>query len=161
MFRFKRPPVDNATALLRSNLYDERSFYYCFLTDMQRAKHSIIIESPFITRKRLTRLMPAIRNAVQRGVAITINTRHPECHEAGMEEQAAAGVAMLQAAGITVLYTGNHHRKIAIIDSEILWEGSLNILSQSDSCEVMRRIFSAELADEMIRFTGLERWYTE
>jgi hypothetical protein len=39
---------------------------------------------------------------------------------------------MLQKLGVQVLYTSGHHRKLAIIDREILYEGSLNIPSQND-----------------------------
>jgi hypothetical protein len=78
-----------------------------------------------------------------------------------MRQQATDGIAALQVMGIKILYTDNHHRKLAIIDRKILYEGSLNILSQADSCEVMRRIESADLAEQMLRFTDLERWYTK
>lgn len=50
-------------------------------------------------------------------------------------------------------------RKIAVIDGRILWEGSLNILSQGNSREVMRRIESEELTKQMVRFLGLHRFY--
>jgi phosphatidylserine/phosphatidylglycerophosphate/cardiolipin synthase-like enzyme len=92
---------------------------------------------------------------------ITINTRDPQLHEGVMQQYASSGITLLQDIGVEVLYTGNHHRKLAIVDEKILYEGSLNILSQSNSCEVMRRIESANLAAQMIRFLGLKRWYTK
>ena len=67
-------------------------------------------------------------------------------------------IAVLQDMGISVLFTGSHHRKLAVIDSRILYEGSLNILSQNDSCEVMRRIESEQLAQQMMSFIGLSRF---
>lgn len=153
MFRFNKDRVD----LLRSRLYDEQSFYPAFIADARRATCSIIIESPFISYRRLRWLYPALRESVKRGVRVTINTRDPECHKGIMQQQAAEGVAILQDIGIYLLYTGNHHRKLAIIDRKILYEGSLNILSQTDSCEIMRRIESEELAEEMVRFVKLDR----
>jgi len=78
-----------------------------------------------------------------------------------MRTPAEVGIATLQDLGVLVLFTGGHHRKLAIIDRQITWEGSLNILSQTDSCEVMRRIESAELTKQMISFIGLEKWYTK
>jgi hypothetical protein len=65
---------------------------------------------------------------------------------------------MMQDIGITVLYTVRHHRKLAIIDSEILWEGSLNILSQNDSCKIIRRIESEALVRQMARFVEADKW---
>ena len=67
-------------------------------------------------------------------------------------------VGIMQDLGIEVLMTGGHHRKLAIIDDAILWEGSLNILSQNDSCELMRRIKSDVAVKELLRFTGMKRW---
>lgn len=156
MFSFKRPIVSS-----RSRLYDEQSFYKAFIRDVSFAKSSIIIESPFITYKRFDVLYPTLAAARRRGVRVIINTRDPDSHDPAMQAQAAEGITALQSLGITVLYTGRLHRKMAIVDHGILWEGSLNILSQTDSCEVMRRTESADLVREMIRFTKLGKWYTE
>ena len=77
-----------------------------------------------------------------------------------MRQQAAEGISALHDIGATVLYTGNLHRKLAMVDARILWEGSLNVLSQNDSCEMMRRSVSAELVAQIVAFTGLSKWYT-
>lgn len=53
--------------------------------------------------------------------------------------------------------TGAHHRKLAIIDDDILWEGGLNVLSQNDSCEIMRRIKSNEVFKQMMQFIGIKK----
>jgi phosphatidylserine/phosphatidylglycerophosphate/cardiolipin synthase-like enzyme len=158
MFKFKRFTSKDDVGLLLSRLYDEQCFYPAFLSDIRRAADNIIIESPFISQRRLNSLYPALRQAKRRGIHIVINTRDPRYHEDFMQQQAIDGIAALQALGIEVLYTGNHHRKLAIIDKRIIYEGSLNILSQTDSCEVMRRIESGELAEEMVRFTGLSKF---
>lgn len=44
-----------------------------------------------------------------------------------------------------VLYTGAHRRKLAVIDRDILYEESLNMLSQKQGGEIMRRITSLRL----------------
>lgn len=64
----------------------------------------------------------------------------------------------MQNVGIEVLITVGHHRRLAIIDKGILWEGSLNILSQNDSCELMRRINSDKAVKEILQFTGIKKW---
>lgn len=58
----------------------------------------------------------------------------------------------------TFICSGNHHRKLAILDREILWEGSLNILSQAYSREVMRRTHGKKFAGEMFEFLKLGRF---
>jgi len=54
-----------------------------------------------------------------------------------------------------VLLRGCHHRKLAIIDRKIIWEGSLNILSYANSREIMRRIENKNAANQMFKFLKL------
>ena len=64
-----------------------------------------------------------------------------------------AGICFFESVGSQVLLVnGRHHRKLAMIDRKILWEGSLNILSQTYSREFMRRIESKELTNELFQY---------
>lgn len=146
-------PVD----LLRSKLYDQDTFYPTFLKDLANCHSEVILECPFITSRRLKTLLPTLEKLKARKVRVAINTRDPRTHDEGYwQEDAHEAIARMQHMGIQVLYTGNHHRKIAILDRQILYEGSLNILSQNNSSEVMRRIESTQLAWQMVRFTGID-----
>ena len=101
--------------------------------------------------------MPTLQKLKSKHVKITINTRDPETHDdENMRNDTRFALSKLQHIGINVLFTGGHHRKLAIIDRTILYEGSLNILSQNNSCEVMRRIESTQLAWQMIRFIKID-----
>lgn len=94
-----------------------------------------------------------------RKVRIAINTRDPQTHDDEyMRADAHDGVSRLQHLGVQVVYTGNHHRKLAILDRKILYEGSLNILSQNNSSEVMRRVESIQLAWQMARFVEINKY---
>jgi len=76
-----------------------------------------------------------------------------------MEPQSEEAIRWCESIGIQVfLCLGNHHRKLAIIDRKILWEGSLNILSQTKSREIMRRIDDKEAALEMFNFLEFRRF---
>lgn len=142
---------DNYT-FSNTKLYDNETFYTAFVRDIGHAYHSVYIESPFITTTRMDMLLPILRRACQRGIQITVNTRPPSEHDGKYIDQAYKAVQDMQSIGMTVLYTVKHHRKIAIIDDETLWEGSLNILSQSDSCELMRRSVSSSLVRQMKKY---------
>lgn len=145
--------------LASSRLYDQTSFYKTFLRDLERVQSRVIIESPFITKKRMDMLLPTLSKLRAKGVRIIINTKPFDEHDLSFQKQSIWAVGVMQDLGIEVLMTVGHHRKLAIIDDDILWEGSLNILSQNDSCEVMRRIHSNDAVKEMLRFTGMKRWH--
>jgi phosphatidylserine/phosphatidylglycerophosphate/cardiolipin synthase-like enzyme len=142
-----------------SRLYDQTSFYKAFLRDLERAQSRVVIESPFITSKRMAVLFPMLCKLRRRGVRVIVNTKPLDEHEAFFKDQAVQAIAAMQDIGIIVLLTVGHHRKVAIIDTDILWEGSLNILSQNDSCEIMRRIESRVVVEEMVGYIGIKSWY--
>lgn len=142
---------------MNSGLYSQDTFYKAFQRDLSRAKSLVIIESPFITQRRVACLLPVIEKLKRRGVRVVVNTKPISEHDSTMANQAGVAIGALQEMGVIVLMTIGHHRKLAIID-DILYEGSLNILSQNDSCELMRRIDDASSVREMLRFIRLEKW---
>jgi phosphatidylserine/phosphatidylglycerophosphate/cardiolipin synthase-like enzyme len=142
-----------------SQLHDERTFYMRFLQDLERCANEVIIESPFITSDRMRIFDNVFIRLLKRGVKIYIVTRDPNEHEHGFDRQAEAEIRQCEVLGIQVLLCiGNHHRKLAILDRKILWEGSLNILSQTHSREIMRRIDGQETALEMFEFLKFSRF---
>ena len=156
MFNFftKKPSSDDE--LLSSKLFDEKTFYKKFISDLQYCRSEVIIESPYISTYRMRKLYTVLSRLVSQGIKIYIITRPPIEHSDNLGLQAELEIQRFENSGIQVLLcTGNHHRKLAIIDREILYEGSLNILSQTNSKEVMRRIFSKKLTTDMLEFLNL------
>lgn len=136
-----------------SSLYDETTFYHQFTKDLLRCSSEVVVESPFITSERIKTLFPYFQILIEKGVRVYIFTRDPREHNELMEPQSEAEIKRFEKLGVQVLLcTGNHHRKLALLDREIVWEGSLNILSQSRSREIMRRIEDQEQANEMFEF---------
>ncbi len=146
-------------SLLNSQLHDEKTFYQTFLKDLERCESELIIESPFITSERMRTFDRLFEKLLKKGVKIYIITRNPREHDSFMEPQSEDAIGWCEQVGIQVfLCVGNHHRKLAMLDRKVLWEGSLNILSQTRSREIMRRIESTELTMEMLNFLKLEKF---
>ncbi len=139
-----------------SKLYDENKFYEVFVRDLKKCRSELIIESAYMTTKRVHFLLPHFEKLKKSHVRVIINTRDPEEHENYLREEARRSLSLLLEIGVQVIFSESLHRKTAIIDRTILWEGSLNILSQYNSREVMRRTESTELGWQMVRFSGLD-----
>jgi hypothetical protein len=91
---------------------------------------------------------------------VVVNTRDPRSvAEDYRREDTQEAVSRLQHMGIHVVLTPNHHRKLAVLDRNILYEGSLNILSHNNTAEIMRRIESVRLAWQMLRFVGIDKYF--
>lgn len=145
----------SAPELLTSSLLTEQNFYGAFLRDIKRCREELIIESPYMTTSRVNKLLPELKKLIRRGVRVRINTRFPQHHDLLLRTQAYETTKLLKAAGVRVFYYYDyHHRKLALIDNRIIYEGSLNILSQCKSSEIMRRIESEALNAQMRRFLG-------
>ena len=162
MFSWLRPVPMAPVGLLTSSLYDDSTFFAQFARDLRQCRHEVIIESPFATGRRVRQLMPILQILRASNVRVVVNTRNPEEHtDRYMRDESRQVMPRLQQLGVYVLYTTGHHRKLAILDRKILYEGSLNILSQHNSCEVMRRIESPKLAWEMARFIKIDKFMRE
>lgn len=157
-FRKRIVPAEHFPEISTSILYDEGSFYNKFLQDTQNAQKEVIIESPFISTRRLNTLKPLFEHLIAQNIDVYVMTRSPQEHDETMAKQAEGGIRYFERLGVQVLLcTGNHHRKLAMIDRRILWEGSLNILSQTQSREIMRRIDSKRLTLQMFTFLKFDQ----
>jgi phosphatidylserine/phosphatidylglycerophosphate/cardiolipin synthase-like enzyme len=152
--KFKTRNIDRPT----SRLFDQDTFYKAFIADLHCCQSEVVIESPFLTIRRVSTLLPVLQRLRQRGVNITINTKPLEEQDDFFYAEGVAAINRLQSIGVQILFTGGHHRKLAVLDRNIVYEGSLNILSQGESCEIMRRMQSDDLAFEVLSFTRLLRY---
>ncbi|MCY4088759.1 MAG: phospholipase D-like domain-containing protein [Candidatus Saccharibacteria bacterium] len=152
MFSFLHNPSPQQQ-LLSSKLYSEANFYKAFIKDLKQAKRNIIIDSSYLTETRVKYLAPLLQKLTKRKIKVRINTRDFDHHNHAMRLQACKALQILKTTGVNVYaYKDRRHFKLAIIDKAILWEGSLNILSHSNSREVMRRSQSSKLCHRMIKF---------
>lgn len=148
--------------MINSSLYDEKTFYQKFIEDLAACQKEVIIESPFISTERAKKLYPTFEKLVKQGVRVYVLTRDPSEHSESFEVQSESEIRRFEVLGVQVfICTGNHHRKLAILDRKIVWEGSLNILSQIKSREIMRRIEGKKPALEMFHFLKLGRFIQE
>lgn len=157
MFDFFKPLQASSKDLIESTLFDEKTFYQQFIKDLQCAKEEVIIESPFIMSRRAQMFYPVFKQLLDKGVDMYVITRPPQDQENKViRQQAEQTISHFERLGVqALLSSGNHHRKLAILDRKILWEGSLNILSQSNSREIMRRIEGKHMAQQMYDFLKL------
>ncbi|NCT55696.1 hypothetical protein GW755_02505 [bacterium] len=142
----------------KSELFNEKTFYKRFLKDLSCSKKEVVIESPYITSSRMETLYPVFQGLLHKNIKIHLITRDPVDHDDEyFRHQSTNEILKCKELWINiVLLRGFHHRKLAIIDKQILWEGSLNILSYSNSLEIMRRIEGISYAKEMFKFLGLK-----
>lgn len=131
-------------------VFNEKDFWSAFHSDLNATKEQALIVSPFLTVKRCTHFLDQFTKLVARGVKLSVYTKPIDEHsQRHMVQEAEAVVSQLQNIGVTVIQRSKTHQKIAIIDDRICWEGSLNLLSHSDTLEHMRRLEGSAIASEV------------
>jgi hypothetical protein len=134
----------------------QEDFYPLLLRDLDGARERVVIYSPFMTPDRVASLEPNLRSAVERGVRVYLVTKTIGERSPGQRETSRQIEDALDRWGITVLHKFQMHEKLAFIDDEILWSGSLNSLSFSDTQEVMERRRSRTVASDYARVLRLD-----
>jgi len=132
-------------------LYTERNFWAQFLQDIKRVKQRLIILSPFVSIRRSGMFMDYFTAVIERGVEIRVYTRPINQQVSEMASQSEIVVRQFRSIGVNVIERRNMHQKVAIIDNDVAWEGSLNILSHRDSGEQMRRFTGQSTIEEISR----------
>jgi phosphatidylserine/phosphatidylglycerophosphate/cardiolipin synthase-like enzyme len=130
---------------LNTKLYDQNTFYRAFIKDLKRTRNEVIIESPFVTVKRLAMFLPIFKKLTEVNVSVIIHTKDPSELDDYMRDELYKALSSLLSIKVQVVFIKGLHRKLVVIDREILYEGSLNILSQNNSIEMMRRIESINM----------------
>jgi DNA-binding XRE family transcriptional regulator len=140
---------------MTSSIYDADEFWEVFTRELMGARARIVVHSPFVGARRIKLLSKEIELATRRGVVICAFVQQPSNWNVESKllnpestyeiSEVRLLIEMLQSIGVHINLRKKIHAKLALIDEAILWEGSLNILSHSNTQEHMRR--SAEKSE--------------
>lgn len=154
--------VEKTSEYVENDLFDEKTFYKALTNDMLAAKKEVIIYSPFVSKYRTDFLKPTIEKLIERNILVFFFTRPVEEYEPMIRPQIECALKRFEELGVCIFYHGRYiHQKVAIIDREVLWEGSLNILSHRASNELMRRIPNGDAAMRVMSCLGINQSVAE
>ncbi len=139
---------------MTSTIFTEEEFWPAFTRDIQHARGRVLIQSPFLTTRRVSMLSKYFRELTSKGVVICLFVQEPRNWTDNMDtlepevalslHQLNSAIETLRSMGIHVNLRKRIHAKLAVIDEKVMWEGSLNPLSHADTKEHMRRWQSEE-----------------
>ena len=120
-------------------IYDSDNFESQFHKDLTSAKRNIIISTTRLRWNRTPRIIELLAATMLRGVDVTIvisETGHREVD--------------LQAMGITVLRRPDTKMQCAVIDQNLCWYGSVNLMGRSIADATSIRITSSDFASALL-----------
>lgn len=130
------------------SLFDWQNYVGIYQKDLESATSEIIISGPTISNAKSWALITLSMRLSETGVKIIVSTLSPESFENRTHQ--AEVVQALRESGITVITTSNRHERFAVIDKNIVWYGSINLLSKEKPEESLMRIESREIAAELL-----------
>jgi transcriptional regulator with XRE-family HTH domain len=115
------------------SFFTEQNFYPKLAQDLDLAAVLVLIQSPYLGMNRIEKFKANLQQCVKRSVRVCVIARTPE------DEKGRAfirtPVDYLVSMGIHVNLRWDAHQKFVVIDEHIVWDGSLNPLSQTRTYE--------------------------
>lgn len=116
-------------------ILNDGAFYDSLLRDLDTSTQRVVIFSPFVTQRRLEQILPVLRTLMNRGVLVTVFTK--AAHELRDPQLLTA----MRDEGVVVHERHGMHEKVVIVDHDVTYVGSLNLLSNTGRTgEIMLRL---------------------
>ena len=131
-------------------IFDKNNFYPVFFNDLMNASREIIIVSPFVTKRRTMQMIKDLETTISNNVKVIVVTRPSEDFKNKDLQNWQEAINQIKLANIHIVFKSNIHQKFSIIDQNIVWYGSINLLSYGSAEESMMRIESTKIAYELI-----------
>lgn len=143
-------------------VFDEKSFDPAVKEDFLKAKDSIVIFSGFVTPRRVAEYGDLFRVKIAEGVKVRCVTRPPHLNGSIPPTAGKQALDTLEGIGCVVDCRSRIHQKVVLIDSEIVWHGSLNALSHAHLTEEsMTRVVNTGLAQALVVSMAKRRYSGE
>ena len=138
----------NANAIFGIDTYEK-----VYEIDLLEANKEVIISSPGLNQAKVNAFVRLIKQRQENGVKITVVTLDPEGYPEEKIEDTKALVQVLENCGIKVRLQDHMHEHFAIVDDEIVWYGSMNLLSRAKIDDNLMRVKSKDAAQELLEMT--------
>lgn len=134
-------------------IYDIDNYAGTFWRDLAEAKREVVISSPRLNNDKVNRIISGLSMRQELGVKATIVTWHPDAYIYGRDENRMELMERLRKAGFEIKLVEDTCEHFAVIDKEIVWYGSMNLLSKEEADDNLMRVCSKEIAAELLEMT--------
>lgn len=134
-------------------IFDSENYCEVYRKDLLQTDKNIIISSPVISGAKVYELISILRDKQLAGVEITIVTWEPDSYGFG---DAAFWMQLheeMRQAGFYIKTVEESCEHFAIMDQEIVWYGSMNLLAKNNADDSMMRVQSKKIAMELLGLT--------
>lgn len=133
-----------------NSIFDKESYQTVYESDLLQANKEIVISSPGINKDMVKRTLDLIKIRQIAGVKVRVITMAVESYPENRIKITSHLIEELVQSGVSVRLNSSMHEHFAVIDKEIVWYGSLNLLSRGKEHDNLIRVQSTEIAAELL-----------
>ena len=136
-----------------NSIFDSDTYLSVYEKDLKSALSDIVISSPTLGKYKVHRMISILKERQEAGVKVTIVTWHPDEYKYGKDEHRIELMELLRNAGFHIELMTESCQHYAVVDKEIVWYGSMNLLSKDDIEDNIMRVSSKAIAEELLEMT--------
>jgi len=107
-----------------------------------------------VRKRRTLQMLQYLKIASGKKARVIVVTRPKTDFKEKEQGALSHAIDILQQNDIRIVFKSNIHQKFAIMDQNIIWYGSINLLSYGNAQESMMRIESPNIANELMKRIG-------
>ena len=134
-------------------IYDIENYAETYWKDLEEANSAVVVSSPRLNNQKVDRIINLLGKRRELGVKVTIVTWHPDAYKYGKDDVRMELMERLRKAGFEIRLVEESCEHYAVIDNEIVWYGSVNLLSKEDAEDNLMRVCSKDIAAELLEMT--------
>ena len=139
--------------LLAAGLLTKSAYAETYWRDLEEAKTSVVISSPRLNTQKVNRIVNELGKRQELGIKVTIVTWHPDAYKYVRDDVRMELMEKMRKAGFEVKLVKDSCEHFAVIDREIVWYASMNLLSKEDAEDNLMRVCKKEIAAELLEMT--------
>ena len=137
---------------ITNSIFDSQSYFDIFEKDVISAAGSVVISSPSFSFKKVNWLCSESECLQLKGVSVVVLTLDPEDYPDDGRDQHKSHIEHLISAGVNVITRHKYRERFAVIDSSLVWYGSMTLLSNEKDDDSLMRINNPAVAEELLEF---------
>ena len=134
-------------------IYDIENYAETYWKDLEEANSAVVVSSPRLNNQKVDRIIKILGKRRELGVKVTIVTWHPDAYKYGKDDVRMELMERLRKAGFEIRLVEESCEHYAVIDNEIVWYGSVNLLSKEDAEDNLMRVCIKDIAAELLEMT--------
>ncbi len=141
--------ITESPEIVPESIFDSENYMPVFRNDVLSASKRVIISCPYLSAWRTRPFIEKVKWIQNRGVEITLYTMPAGSYLTGEESFWMELHDEMCRAGINIK-TGEVRERFAVIDNELVWYGSIELLGKSSVDDGMMRIKDHRVASELM-----------